>query len=122
MLSFPSTIVGTTFLCFTEIPVEIVAELTEQHVEEHKASYFTCEVNKPDVTVTWLKNSQKIAPSEKHQLIDDGTTHTLVIMDTDKSDVAEYSVIVGDQKSSAQLHLDGKYFYTLLFVTILLLT
>lgn len=39
-------------LYFTEIPVEFVAELTEQHVEEHKASYFTCEVNKPDVTVT----------------------------------------------------------------------
>ena len=92
-----------------EVPVEIVAELTEQHVEEHKASYFTCEVNKADVTVTWLKNSVKIAPSDKHQLIDEGTTHTLVIMDTDKSDVAEYSVIVGDQKSSAQLHLDGMY-------------
>ena len=85
-----------------------MAELAEQYVEQHKASYFTCEVNKPDVTVTWLKNSVKLEPSEKHQLKDDGTTHTLVIMDTDQSDVAEYSVIVGDQTSSAQLHLDGK--------------
>lgn len=89
--------------------MEIVAELTEQHVEEHKASYFTCEVNKPDVTVTWLKNADTITPSEKHQLHDEGTTHTLVIMDTDQADVAEYSVVVGDKKSSACLHLDGTY-------------
>lgn len=93
---------------FLEIPVEIVAELTEQHVEEHKASFFTCEVNKPDVTVTWFKDSKPIVPTEKHQLVDEGTTHTLIIMDTDKSDVAEYSVVVGDRRSSAQLHLDGK--------------
>jgi len=96
-------------LTVEEVSVEIVAELTEQHVEEHKASYFTCEVNKPDVTVTWLKNNQPISHSDKHQLIDDGTTHTLMIMDTDKSDVAEYSVVVGDRRSSAQLHLDGKW-------------
>ena len=90
------------------MPVEIVAELTEQHVEEHKASYFTCEVNKPDVSVTWFKNDKEIVPSQKHQLLDEGTTHKLIIIDTDKSDVGEYSVVVCDKKSSAKLHLDGK--------------
>ena len=101
--------VGDIFI--PEVPVEIVAELTEQHVEEHKASYFTCEVNKDDVTVTWFKNDKEIIPSEKHQCRDDGTSHTLIILDTDQSDVAEYSVVVSDKKSSAKLHLDGMYRY-----------
>ena len=92
-----------------EVPVEIVAELTEQHVEEHKASYFTCEVNKDDVEVTWFKNNEKIAPSEKHQFRDEGKSHTLIIVDTDKSDVGEYTVTVSDKTSSAKLHLDGKW-------------
>jgi hypothetical protein len=55
-----------------------------------------------------LRNGEKIKESEKHQKIEDGTTHTLVIMDTDKSDVGEYTVVIGDRRSSAQLHLDGK--------------
>ena len=97
----------------SEVPVEIVAELTEQHVEEHKASYFTCETNKEDVTVTWFKNNTEIIPSDKHQFRNEGTTHSLIIMDTDKSDVAEYSVVVSDKKSSAKLHLDGKWQYFL---------
>ena len=95
--------------CIPEVPVEIVAELTEQHVEEHKASYFTCEVNKDDVTVTWFKNDKEIVPSEKHQFRDEGKSHTLIIVDTDKSDVGEYSVVVSDKKSSAKLHLDGEW-------------
>ncbi|WAR10976.1 TITIN-like protein, partial [Mya arenaria] len=106
-------------LTVEEVPVEIVAELTEQHVEEHKASYFTCEVNKPDVTVTWLKNNKPLSHSDKHQMIEDGTTHTLIIMDTDKADVAEYSVVVGDRRSSAQLHLDG---YIMSMVPVQILT
>ena len=77
----------------------------------------TCVVNKlsSQVTVTeiWLTNNQPLAHSDKHQLVKDGTTNTLVIMDTDKPDVTEYSVVVGDQRSSGQLHLDGMFLHLL---------
>lgn len=100
-----------TFLYFyvKEIPVEFMAELSEIHTEEHKMAFFQCEVNKDDVTVTWLKDDEALTPSNKHIMEDDGHIHTLVIKDVDKADVAEYAVIVGDKKSSARLHLDGEF-------------
>ncbi|XP_046554801.1 titin-like [Haliotis rubra] len=93
-------------LTVKEIPVEFTAQLSEQHVEEHKIACFKCEVNKEDVSVTWEKESAPIEPSNKHIIQQEGTSHTLVIKDCDKDDVAEYSVVVGDQKSSARLRLD----------------
>lgn len=93
----------------TEIPVEFTAQLSEQHVEEHKIACFKCDVNKEDVTVMWEKENLPIEPSNKHIIQQEGTSHTLVIKDCDKDDVAEYSVVVGDQKSSARLRLDGKF-------------
>ncbi|KAJ8319891.1 hypothetical protein KUTeg_001478 [Tegillarca granosa] len=89
-----------------QAPTDFTAMLTEQHVEEHKACYFTCQVNKDDVTVTWYKHNQEIKPSDKHIIKDDGKSHTLIVMDAIKEDVAEYTVVVGDKKSAAKLHLD----------------
>lgn len=88
--------------------MEFTAELAEQRVEEHKAAYFTCTVSKDDITVTWLKNGKNITPDEKHVILDDGCVHTLIINNTDMSDVAEYTVVIGDKTSSAKLHLDGE--------------
>lgn len=95
----------------SEVPVEFMAELKEIHTEEHKIAYFQCEVNKDDVTVTWMKDNEVITPSNKHIMEHDERIHTLVIKDVDSNDVAEYAVVVGDRKSSARLHLDGEYFY-----------
>ena len=87
-----------------------MAELSEVRTEEHKMAYFQCQVNKDDVTVTWLKDNQPLTPSNKHIMEQDGRSHTLIIKDVDQGDVAEYSVVVGDRKSSARLHLDGEFF------------
>lgn len=95
---------------FPEVPVDFMAELSEVRTEEHKMAYFQCEVNKDDVSVTWLKDNQPLTPSNKHIMEQDGRSHTLIIKDVDQGDVAEYSVVVGDRKSSAHLHLDGEFF------------
>lgn len=69
---------------------------------------FCCEVNKDDVSVEWLKDGETLTPSNKHIIQTEGRRHSLVIKDVDQSDVAEYSVVVGDRKSQAKLHLDGE--------------
>lgn len=90
-----------------ESPVEIVLALEEQTVSQHQACFFTCDVNKEDVDVTWHKNDEIITPSDKHVVKHDGKRHSLVILDADQSDIADYTVTVGDRKSSAKLSLDG---------------
>jgi hypothetical protein len=91
-----------------EVPVEFQAELSEVHTEEHKMAFFKCEVNKDDLSVMWLKDQAPLTASNKHIMEQEGRAHTLIIKDVDKSDVAEYSVVVGDRQSSARLHLDGE--------------
>ncbi|KAK3082923.1 hypothetical protein FSP39_009100 [Pinctada imbricata] len=89
-----------------EVPVEFTATLAEQYVDEHKSCVFTCELNKEDVDVTWYKNAQTIEPSDKYNVSHTDKTHTLTINDIDKDDIAEYTVVIGDKKSSAKLHLE----------------
>ena len=93
---------------FAEEPVDFTAQLSEVHTEEHKLAMFCCEVNKDDVSVTWLKDGQALAASDKHDIQTVGRRHSLVIKDVDQSDVAEYSIVIGDRISQAKLHLDGE--------------
>lgn len=93
---------------FVEVPVEFSATLAEQRVEENTECHFTCELNKEDVPVTWHKDTSKIVPSNKYRVEDVGTSHTLVISDVNREDVAEYSVTAGDVRSTARLHVDGE--------------
>ena len=65
-------------------------------------------VDREDVTVDWFHNDAPLLPSDKHALIDEKKTHTLVIKNSDHSDIGEYTVVVGDSRSSAKLNLDGK--------------
>jgi hypothetical protein len=78
------------FVLFLDTPVEFLAKLTEQFVEENQECIFTCVVDREDV-------------------IDEKKTHTLVIKNSDHSDIGEYTVVVGDSRSSAKLNLDGKF-------------
>lgn len=96
------------FLLISEVPVEFTATLSEQHVEEKTECHFTCELNKENVPVTWYKGTSKIVPSHKYEIQDIGTSHTLVIKDVSKDDVAEYTVKIDDLQNTASLYVDGK--------------
>lgn len=94
----------------SDTPVEFLAKLTEQFVEEDQQCVFTCVVDREDVTVDWFHNDLPLLPSDKHVVKDEKKMHTLVIKNTDHSDIGEYTVVVGDSRSSAKLNLDGKLF------------
>ena len=104
------TCFACTLLLLTDTPVEFLAKLTEQYVEETQECIFTCVVDREDVTVDWFHNDTPLLPSDKHVLKDEKKTHTLVIKNTDHSDIGEYTVVVGDSRSSAKLNLDGKFY------------
>lgn len=100
-------------LLSTDTPVEFLAKLTEQYVEEDHECVFTCVVDREDVTVDWFHNDTPLLPSDKHVIKDEKKTHSLVIKNSDYSDIGDYTVVVGDSRSSAKLHLSGKFYNNL---------
>ena len=85
-----------------------MGKLTELKIEENKIAIFQCSLNKDSADVIWLKNGNPLCTGDKHTIGQDGCCYSLAIKNVNNDDVAEYSVIVGDKKCSAWLHLDGE--------------
>lgn len=65
-------------------------------------------LSRPDVDVTWCKNGKPIKESPKHSIDVEGTVRRLVIKDADDDDVAEYTCVAGNAKSTTQVKVEGK--------------
>lgn len=66
-------------------------------------------LSQPDVDVTWCKNGKPIGKSPKYEVNVEGTVRRLVIKDADDDDVAEYTCIAGNTKSTTQVKVEGTY-------------
>jgi|SRR6218665_1110655 len=93
-----------------ELPVTITSPLKEISILEHATATFSCEVSKANQTATWYKNGVEIKPDEKHEITVDGTFQIMNIKDTSASeDDADYTIKIGDNGSSAHLHVEGVF-------------
>lgn len=90
------------------MPVEFVAPLKDVEVSEKKSAVLECEVNKPDATATWSKDSQPISISDGYDIRHDKTRHSLHIDEAKPEDSAEYTITVEDKTSKAQLKVKGQ--------------
>ncbi|KAA8578949.1 hypothetical protein FQN60_006041, partial [Etheostoma spectabile] len=70
---------------------------------EKKTISFSCEVNRPEATVRWLKAGQEVTLSKRLVYRVDGLRHTLTIKDCAMEDEGEYTAAVGDDKCAAEL-------------------
>ncbi|XP_063798958.1 myosin-binding protein C, fast-type-like isoform X2 [Pseudophryne corroboree] len=61
------------------------------------------EVSNPDLPVKWLKNGQVIAPSAKYVFENVGLRRVLTINKCNLADDAEYTCVVGDERSATEL-------------------
>ena len=57
-----------------------------------RSACFDCELNCPDVRVTWYKDNQPLQPSDRVQIEAEGVVHRLTIKDVTAADVADYSI------------------------------
>ena len=57
-----------------------------------RSACFDCELNCPDVLVTWYKDDQPLQPSDRVQIKVEGVVHRLTIEDVTAADIADYSI------------------------------
>lgn len=67
-----------------------------------------CTINKPDAQSKWLKNGEEIVPSDHYDIVTDGTRHVLTIPEASVDDQAEYTVVIGEKSSTANLRVEGR--------------
>jgi len=83
--------------------------LDDKTCTEYDDVEFTCEVNKPDKTVTWYRDDVQLKPSDKYQITEENVTHTLKINNVPLEESGEISACVGDDRTSAKLTVKGSY-------------
>ncbi|XP_010793050.1 titin-like, partial [Notothenia coriiceps] len=77
--------------------------IEDVETQEKKTIGFTCKVNRPEVTVRWLKAGQEVTLSKRIVYRADGLKHTLTVKDCVMDDEGEYTAVVGDDKCVAEL-------------------
>lgn len=93
---------------FAEIPIEFIVPLKELTVSETQNVTLECQVNKPGAKLTWIKDGTTLTPSERVDIMVEGTVHRLHIKQAVLDDQGEYMVTVGVAVSKAPLHVQGK--------------
>ena len=92
--------------------VDIVKELEDQTAEEVDVDVtFTCELSKPNVKVEWCKGKKPISTDDKKYTISNvSCEYTLTVKGVKPDDESDYTILVKNKKSTAELYLDGKEF------------
>lgn len=92
-----------------EIDMGFVDPLKDISVPEKKQAKFECTITKEVPKVMWFRGAEIVTPSPKYEIIHDGRKHILIINTCEFDDEAEYTIEVLDQKSTAQLLVEGKW-------------
>lgn len=85
----------------------MVIPLQDLEIIEKQTATFVCEVSKPGQKAAWLKDGKPIKTGGRYDIRVEGTKHTLVIKDAEKSEQAKYTVTFADISSSASLTISG---------------
>lgn len=100
---------------FTAVPADFTAHLTDTEGKENTSATFTCSTNEDELPVQWFINGNPISPSDKYQIVSDGFDHTLTILNLSPDDNCEVTVVIGDNKSSAKLAVEGLFWLDFIF-------
>ena len=77
-------------------------------VKEKETAIFTCQLNKENAPVKWYKNGTEIAQDDKkYKFITNGNKYSLEILDSQLSDISDYTIGLRGKKSSANLYVEG---------------
>lgn len=87
----------------TEEKLRFLEPIEDVETQERKSISFVCKVNRPNVTVQWMKAGQEVALSKRVVYRVEGLKHTLTIKDSLMEDEGEYTAVVGDDKCAAEL-------------------
>ncbi|KAK3566244.1 hypothetical protein QTP86_030032, partial [Hemibagrus guttatus] len=86
-------------------PVTFRQNLMSQEAPEGGIIVLHCELSKPGVPVQWWKDEEELSNGSKYKMKQDGLVAELHIRNVLPMDVGEYSCIVGDQKTMAEVNV-----------------
>lgn len=89
------------------ISVLIKEELKSVEAVEGGTATLRCQLSR-EVPVEWRKGHALLRPSNKYRMRQEGTVAELLIHDLDPKDAGDYTCVVGNQKSTAALSVNGK--------------
>ncbi|CAO2643307.1 Obscn [Lemmus lemmus] len=90
-------------LMVTAAPVRFLRELQAQEVDEGTSAHLHCELSREAVSVEWRKGSLQLFPCAKYQMVQEGTTATLLVREVEQEDAGEYICDAGHAQSVARL-------------------
>jgi len=97
--------------CNTEEAIVFTKELSDIKVTRLPSTVnFECELNRPNVQVTWYKDDQPLRRSQRLNIEVEGRVHRLTIKNVDSADEAVYSVVVKNVRSAAKLSVQCECF------------
>ncbi|XP_073675951.1 obscurin [Garra rufa] len=86
-------------------PVTFKQNLKNQEAPEGGVVILHCELSKAGIPVTWLKGDEELFDGTKYRIKLEGLVAELHIKNVLPMDVGEYSCIVGDQKTTAEVNV-----------------
>lgn len=94
------------------LPVIFKQNLRNQETVEGKCVTLRCEISKPEALVKWWKGQEKLTGGEKYHMKTDGKTVEMVIRNVLCEDAGVYSCTIGDQKTSSEIKVRGRFCYS----------
>jgi hypothetical protein len=92
--------------------VEFTKPLEDQTVKEKETLTLTCELNKPDKKVKWLKNGKEIKPDKRIKFSVDQYQRQLIMTDVTLTDSDKYTCVCGDVSTECTIKVEGKFVAT----------
>ncbi|XP_060737627.1 obscurin [Tachysurus vachellii] len=86
-------------------PVTFRQNLMNQEAPEGGIIVLHCEISKPGAPVQWWKDEEELCNGSKYKMKQDGSVAELHIRNVLPMDVGEYSCVVGDQKTTAEVNV-----------------
>lgn len=89
------------------ISVLIEEELKSLEALEGGTATLHCQLSR-EAPVEWRKGHTVLRPSNKYRMRQEGTVAELLIHDLETKDAGDYTCVVGSQKTTATLSVNGK--------------
>lgn len=94
---------------FTEVVLEFTHKLSDGTFTEGEMFELSCELSRPDVPVTWLKNRKPLTPSDRIRILCERYRHVLQIMEAIPEDEGEYTLLLpNNTETSAVIKVKGQ--------------
>ncbi|KAI4499904.1 hypothetical protein M0802_005160 [Mischocyttarus mexicanus] len=94
-------------LTVEEPGVDFIARLPDVTlVPLNQDATFLIEISQSNIPVTWLRKGEIIKKSEKYVIIDEGNVKKLIVKKCTTEDIAEYTAVVTNVKTSSRLKVE----------------